>query len=38
MKIARYFEFYNSQRPHSSLGAQTPDQVYFHRPLQAPAA
>ncbi len=38
MKIARYFEFYNSQRPHSSLGAQTPDQVYFHRPPQALAA
>jgi len=34
-KIGRYFAFYNSQRPHSSLGAQTPDQVYFHRPPQA---
>jgi len=37
-KIGRYFAFYNSQRPHSSLGAQTPDQVYFHRPQQALAA
>jgi putative transposase len=37
-KIGRYFEFYNSQRPHSSLRAQTPDQVYFHRPPEALAA
>jgi len=37
-KIGRYFSFYNSQRPHSSLGAQTPDQVYFHRPPEALAA
>ncbi|HEY2236505.1 MAG TPA: IS3 family transposase [Candidatus Angelobacter sp.] len=37
-KIGRYFAFYNSQRPHSSLGAQTPDQVYFHRPPEALAA
>lgn len=37
-KIGRYFEFYNSRRPHSSLGAQTPDQVYFHRPPEALAA
>lgn len=37
-KIGRYFEFFNSQRPHSSLGAQTPDQVYFHRPPEALAA
>jgi putative transposase len=38
MKIGRYFEFYNGRRPHSSLGAQTPDQVYFHRPPEALAA
>ena len=38
MKIGRYFDFYNSQRPHSSLEAQTPDQVYFHRPPEALAA
>jgi putative transposase len=37
-KIGRYFEFYNRQRPHSSLGAETPDQVYFHRPPEALAA
>jgi putative transposase len=37
-KIGCYFEFYNSTRPHSSLGAKTPDQVYFHRPPEALAA
>ena len=37
-KIGRYFEFFNARRPHSSLGAQTPDQVYFHRPPEALAA
>ena len=37
-KIGCYFEFYNSRRPHSSLGAKTPDQVYFHRPPEAMAA
>jgi putative transposase len=37
-KIGCYFAFYNSQRPHSSLEAQTPDQVYFHRPPEALAA
>jgi putative transposase len=31
MQIGRYLEFYNSIRPHSSLGAFTPDQVYFNR-------
>jgi putative transposase len=29
--IGNYLVFYNSIRPHSSLKAQTPDQVYFHR-------
>jgi putative transposase len=29
--IGRYLEFYNSIRPHSSLKAQTSDQVYFNR-------
>ena len=28
--IGRYLEFYNSIRPHSSLKALTPDQVYFN--------
>ena len=37
-KIGSYIEFYNSRRPHSSLGAQTPDQVYFHRSPEALAA
>src|SRR3954451_21854944 len=29
--LARYFSFYNSRRPHSSLDRQTPDQAYFYR-------
>jgi len=28
--LNRYFNFYNSRRPHSSLDGQTPDQVYFN--------
>lgn len=36
--IGRYFEFYNGKRPHSSLGARTPDQMYFDNlPLAAAA-
>jgi putative transposase len=31
MSIGRYIEFYNTVRPHSSLKALTPDQVYFNR-------
>ena len=27
--LATYFTFYNSQRPHSSLGARTPDAAYY---------
>ena len=27
--LARYFSFYNSRRPHSSLDERTPDQVYL---------
>ena len=27
--IARYVEFYNSRRPHSSLDKRTPDEFYF---------
>jgi putative transposase len=38
IKIGRYFDFYNSQRPHSSLQAQTPNQVYFNRPPEQRAA
>ena len=37
-KIGSYFEFYNSRRPHSSLEAYTPDQVYFNLPTLARAA
>jgi putative transposase len=36
--IGRYLDFYNRKRPHSSLGARTPDQAYFDRPPQALAA
>ena len=28
--IARYLNFYNTRRPHSSLDRQTPDQAYFN--------
>jgi putative transposase len=36
--IGRYLEFYNSIRPHSSLGARTPNQVYFNRLPESLAA
>ena len=26
-----YFRFYNTQRPHQSLGYQTPAEVFYHR-------
>jgi putative transposase len=29
--ISKYLDFYNAARPHSSLKARTPDQVYFNR-------
>ena len=36
--IGRYLAFYNGKRPHSSLGARTPDQAYFDAlPLAAAA-
>ena len=28
-QLATYFAFYNTQRPHSSLDARTPDTAYF---------
>jgi transposase InsO family protein len=36
--IGRYFKFYNTGRPHSSLDRQTPDQAYFNRSPHAAAA
>ncbi|MFZ1085742.1 MAG: integrase core domain-containing protein, partial [Terracidiphilus sp.] len=36
--IGRYLKFYNSFRPHSSLEAFTPDQVYFNRLPESMAA
>ena len=37
--LGRYLAFYNGKRPHSSLGARTPDQAYFgHDQPQARAA
>jgi len=35
--LGRYFEFYNANRPHSSLGGITPDQLYT-KALSTPAA
>ena len=35
--IGRYFDFYNSGRPHSSLGGLTPDEIYCTQPLLAAA-
>jgi len=36
--ISRYLAFYNATRPHSSLGARTPDQTYFDNQPLAMAA
>jgi len=36
--LGRYFDFYNSTRPHSSLGGRTPDRAYFDNLPQAVAA
>ena len=36
--LQRYFVFYNQRRPHSSLGGQTPDMVYFAALPQTQAA
>ncbi|WP_224001182.1 IS3 family transposase [Aureimonas sp. SA4125] len=35
--LARYLDFYNGGRPHSSLGRKTPDHAYFNQPLLAAA-
>ena len=37
-RLARYFTFYNSGRPHSALAGRTPDMVYFAQPPQRKAA
>ena len=36
--IGRYLDFYNGQRPHSSLDDRTPDQTYFDPPPLRAAA
>jgi len=36
--LGQYLDFYNRQRPHSSLDRRTPDEAYFHpTPLAAAA-
>ena len=30
--IGRYLDFFNTKRPHSSLGARTPEQAYYAQP------
>ncbi|MDR4495701.1 MAG: IS3 family transposase [Nitrospirales bacterium] len=36
--LARYFQFYNSRRPHAALAGQTPDQLYLKNQPQPQAA
>ena len=36
--LGRYLDFYNRQRPHSSLDRRTPDEAYFNPPLMVAAA
>jgi putative transposase len=36
--VGRYLDFYNSRRPHSSLGARTPEQAYLEHLPQRMAA
>jgi putative transposase len=38
ISIGKYLEFYNCGRPHSSLGGQTPDQIYSGQSHRAAAA
>lgn len=34
-ELCRFFEWYNSERPHQSLGYQTPNEVYYDWSLLA---
>ena len=36
--LARYFSFYNTKRPHSSLDARTPERAYYDHMPQVAAA
>jgi len=36
--LARYFQFYNTRRPHTALDRRTPDEVYFNSLPLAQAA
>ena len=37
-QLASYFDLYNTRRPHSSLGGQTPDMTYFkNQPIEQAA-
>jgi len=37
-QLASYFLFYNTRRPHSSLGGHTPDMTYFkNQPIEQAA-
>ena len=37
-QLATYLQFYNTRRPHSSLGGRTPDMTYFGEQIMARAA
>ena len=36
--LGRYLDFYNCRRPHSSIGARTPEQAYLDHLTQRMAA
>ena len=37
-ELEKYFEFYNNERPHQSLGAKTPAEVYWGEEMKRKAA